>query len=569
MVAVGVAWERMTRTPQYAVQAAQSVWARWCRYDFTGLTFAVGFFCLSLTPSLLPRGWLLQGMISGISTTIGYAVGATIGFAVRRAVRRRPPAWLRGPAWWILALGGATAIGFSLYAGAQWQQDIRVLLGESALPGYHSVAIVTVSWLLAAAVVGVARLLRRAARWLARGLVRFVPPPVAAVLGMVLVILASALVVRAVVYGGMLHAANVVFSDINDETQPGHRPPTSPQLAGSYASLVPWSSLGSTGRSFVSTTPSARALTAFNGQPAKQPVRTYTGLASARTLRGEAALAVRELERAGGFQRKVLLVVTSTGTGWVDSNAVAALEYMYNGDVATVSMQYSYLPSWISFAVDRHKAEQAGRTLFDQVYDRWHRLPAEHRPKLLVFGESLGAYGSQAAFSGLDDLVRRTDGALWEGSPNSTSLWHSVVADRDPGSREILPVKDRGVTVRFGGTWYDLARPPTTWRTPRVVYLQHASDPVVWWSPGLILHKPDWLDERPGADVSPAMRWYPFVTFLQVSADLAWTTSISDVHGHDYHTAAAGAWSQIAPVPGWSVTDTRRLERMLAGKPRY
>jgi uncharacterized membrane protein len=569
MVVVEVAWERMARTPRYAVRAAQSAWARWCRYDFTGLSIAVAFFCMSLTPSLLPRGPLLQGVISGISTTIGYAVGVLVGFLARLVVRKPPPERVRLLAWWTLSLGGGTAMVFFLYAGAQWQQDIRTLLGDTALTPYHSLAIVTIALLLAAAVIAVARTLRGTARWLALGLTRLVPPQVAAVLGMVLVLLASAVLARAVVYGGLLHAANVAFSDLNNETRPGHRAPTNPLLAGSYASLVPWASLGRTGRNFVSSAPTVRELTAFNDRPATQPIRTYVGLASAPTLSAEAALAVRELERVGAFQRKVLLVVTSTGTGWVDSNAVAALEYLYNGDVATVSMQYSYLPSWISFLVDRQRAERAGQILFDAVYERWRRIPAAVRPKLLVFGVSLGAYGSQAAFSGVDDLVRRTDGALWEGTPNSATLWQSLVAGRDPGSREILPAYDRGATVRFGGTWHDLARPDTRWRTPRVVYLQHASDPVVWWSPSLILHKPDWLAERRGADVSPAMRWYPFVTFLQVTADLAWTTSISDVHGHDYQTAAAGAWPQIAPVAGWSVTDTNRLERVLADRPRF
>ena len=31
------------------------------RLDFTGIGFGALFFCLSLTPSLLPRDWLFQG----------------------------------------------------------------------------------------------------------------------------------------------------------------------------------------------------------------------------------------------------------------------------------------------------------------------------------------------------------------------------------------------------------------------------------------------------------------------------------------------------------------------------
>jgi hypothetical protein len=53
-----------------------------------------------------------------------------------------------------------------------------------------------------------------------------------------------------------------------------------------------------------------------------------------------------------------------------------------------------------------------------------------------------------------------------------------------------------------------------------VLYLQHASDPIVWWSPRLIWDEPDWLGEPHGQDVLGAMVWIPLVTFWQVAADL-------------------------------------------------
>ena len=37
------------------------------------------FFCLSLTPSLLPRDWLFQGLIGGINAAIGYGIGVVVG----------------------------------------------------------------------------------------------------------------------------------------------------------------------------------------------------------------------------------------------------------------------------------------------------------------------------------------------------------------------------------------------------------------------------------------------------------------------------------------------------------
>ncbi|PRC54171.1 hypothetical protein C6A85_50105, partial [Mycobacterium sp. ITM-2017-0098] len=78
----------------------------------------------------------------------------------------------------------------------------------------------------------------------------------------------------------------------------------------------------------------------------------------------------------------------------------------------------------------------------------------------------------------------------------------------------------------------DLQRPPDTWEQPRVVYLQHASDPIAWWNTDLLFSKPDGLREARGYDVSPNMEWIPVVTFLQVSADMAVAVDVPDGHGH-------------------------------------
>ena len=126
-----------------------------------------------------------------------------------------------------------------------------------------------------------------------------------------------------------------------------------------------------------------------------------------------------ELKRTNAFDRQVLGVATSTGAGWLDPWQSGSLEYLYGGDSALASMQYSYFPSWISFLIDRPKALEAGRELFNTVYDYWKSLPADHRPKLVVFGESLGAFGGNAAFTDIDDLLARTDGALFTGPPTA------------------------------------------------------------------------------------------------------------------------------------------------------
>ena len=97
-----------------------------------------------------------------------------------------------------------------------------------------------------------------------------------------------------------------------------------------------------------------------------------------------------------------------------------------------------------------------------------------------------------------------------------------------------------------------------------MVYLQHASDPIVWWSPELLLNTPDWLREERGYDVLDSTRWLPFVTFLQVAADMAVSTAVPDGHGHTYVVDIADAWNAILTPEGWTPDETERLRTQLA-----
>ena len=94
------------------------------------------------------------------------------------------------------------------------------------------------------------------------------------------------------------------------------------------------------------------------------------------------------------------------------------------------------------------------------------------------------------------------------------------------------------------------------------LYLQHASDPVTWWSPNLLLTRPDWLEEQRGADVPDNMHWFPIVSFLQVSADLASAFSTQPAHGHNFSGEHAAAWVTIVQPEQWTdgLTEQLRLE---------
>jgi uncharacterized membrane protein len=321
--------------------------------------------------------------------------------------------------------------------------------------------------------------------------------------------------------------------------------------------------LGRQGRIFVAGGPSVQDLTAFNTAPAKEPIRAYAGLGSADSIRATAAMAARELQRTGGLDRKVVAVATTTGTGWINEAEASALEYMYNGDTAIVSMQYSFLPSWISFLVDKENARQAGQALFEAVDALVRTMPEGKRPKVVVFGESLGSFGGEAPFLSLNNLVARTDGALFSGPTFNNTIWTDLTANRDPGSPMWLPIYDQGAHARFVARPENLDRPGEPWNHPRVVYLQHASDPIAWWTPDLLFREPDWLREPRGYDVSPRMDWIPVVTFLQVSADMAVSVDVPDGHGHRYVRDIVNGWAAVLQPPGWTAEKTERLRPIM------
>ena len=290
-----------------------------------------------------------------------------------------------------------------------------------------------------------------------------------------------------------------------------------------------------------------------------EPIRIYVGRQSATSAAQRAALAIAELERTGAFRRALLVVVTPTGTGWVDPYAVTPLEYMYAGNTAAVALQYSYLPSWIVMIGNQDVANEAAQALIAAVHTRLQREPAATRPRLMIYGQSLGVFASESAFTGLDDIKQRTDGVLWVGPPRVSRLWPAFTAKRDQGSPIWKPVYKQGETVRFGFDLQSLSEPKSPWKRPRVVYLQHASDPITWWSVDLLLQRPAWLEERLGPDISKHMRYYPIATFLRVTVDVMLGLGAPPGHGHRYEASQAEAWTLIIPPDGWAQHDTTRL----------
>lgn len=514
---------------------------------------------LSFTPSLLPRPFFMQGVITGICVALGYGIGVVAAWAVRRLTKWEPAPRMRRIAWIVLLAAIVAVAVAAVLVGTSWQNEVRRLVGMAPITWTFLVKAIPVAALIAALLVTIGRALRAAARGLGCLLGRRLPSLAGLTIGGVIVALAVVVLLVAG-FKGFEKLTNDIYSKTNGTTAEGVVQPQSAARSGSSASLVSWESLGLQGRNFVGRGPTVEQLQDFNKRPPKEPIRVYVGLDSAPTAEARAALAVRELERTGAFSRQLLVVMGCTGTGWIEPQSADPPEFMYNGDTAEVTIQYSFLPSWISMITDKTNATSGGKALFNAVYATWSKLPAGERPKLIAYGLSLGSFAGQAAFTGAQDMRDRTDGGYFAGTPNASQPWRTIEDTRNPASPEWVPIYEKGATVRFAAAPKYFARPASSWDDPRVLYLQHGSDPVVWWSPHLFLQRPDWLKEPRAPDVSPQTTWFPVVTFLQVTVDQFYGTTVPSGYGHNYGNMSVEAWSAIAPPPGWTAQRAQELQ---------
>ncbi|ANJ25583.1 alpha/beta hydrolase [Agromyces aureus] len=530
---------------------------RWWRLDPGGAIVGLLFAALSMTPSLLPRPALFQGVITGFGFLIGYGIGVGLWWLVRRFVRWRPTPSQRRIAWWTYA-GIAVALALVLgFASVGWQNEVRRTVELPEIDGFDGLLFVV--GFVPVVLIGIAlaraehRLGIRMSARLGRGW--GVTATVAIIVG------ATVALVSVVMFGlDRLYLAN------NGPAAPWVTEPMSAFRSAGPDSEVEWDLVGRHGTAFLGGGPKAADIEELTGAPALEPVRVYVGQANAPTVEERAAIAVRELERTGAFDRDVLVVATTTGSGWLEPQAVDAVEYLHGGDTAIVSMQYAYTPSWVSFVFDPDAPVASSVALFDAVHAKWETLPEAMRPQLVVYGLSLGAHGTQEAFDGLEDMRANVEGALLVGSPNGSTMWRTLTEERDAGSPQWLPVVEGGREVRWQSVPGDFDALGPDWEAPKVAYLQHANDPVTWLGLELIWTEPDWLKPGQRADeVSDSMRWIPGVTALQVVIDMFMGESVPASHGHNYGDVVLDGWRAITGDGDLDVAALARIQGVLEG----
>ena len=534
-----------------------------------GLMLGALFFAAALTPTLVPRSYLTQGALAGGCFAIGYLAGNLWRWLWHYLELPEPSAHLRSRANALVAAGCLIVVVVYLWRAAEWQNSIRAAMKMPPVETAHPLKVCAVALVTFVALLVLGRLFAAVSRFLASLTKRFIPRRVANVVGVVIAGLLFWSIANNVLIRAAFNALDSSFREFDALFEPERPQPADPDRTGGAASLVKWKELGRTGRRFIASGPRAAEISAATGQAAQEPVRVYVGLAGGDTAQARARLALDELKRQHGFDRAVLVVITPTGTGWIDPSAMDTVEYLHHGNVASVAMQYSYLNSPLSLLFQPEYGAEAARALFAEIYGYWTTLPKDRRPRLYLHGLSLGALNSEKSAELFETIGDPIAGALWSGAPFESRFWRAITANRNPGSPAWLPQFRDSRFVRFMNQNGATVPPDTPWGPMRVVYLQYASDAITFFAYRDAYQAPGWLSDPRGPDVSPELRWYPIVTMLQLALDMAVATNTPMGFGHVYAPEHyVDAWVAVTDVHDWSTDALARLKSHLAARAR-
>ena len=182
-------------------------------------------------------------------------------------------------------------------------------------------------------------------------------------------------------------------------------------------------------------------------------------------------------------------------------------------------------------------------------------VPPTRRPRVVLFGESLGAHTSQDMllhWGTLGPQALGVDRALWIGTPYGSKWMHQVTGAPRPDV-------DPDLVGVFNDFEQYAALPAERRARLRYVMVSHDNDGVTKFGPDLIVNRPRWLEpgrpavqDVPGASprgVPPGMRWRPLTTFLHTMIDMknAQVPGEYRAYAHDYRATSHASSARSTP----------------------
>lgn len=316
--------------------------------------------------------------------------------------------------------------------------------------------------------------------------------------------------------------------------------PSTELSSGGIKSAVKWNTLTIQGRRHIGSKLNAKDIESVMKEKSIEPIRIFVGLDSADSEEDRVAMALHELERTGAFKREVIVVVSPTGTGYINYIMSESFEYMSRGNVASVTIQYSKRPSPMS--LDRvDEGYRQYRMLLNGIKRKLDTLPKNRRPRIVLFGESLGAWTSQNAFvnEGTDGLqYLGIDSALWIGTPAGSRWKDQVMSKKMLNSESHL--------VGLFDNFNDVKATDTKTRNKiRYVMLTHHNDPINQFGADVLVKQPEWIvnpNKRP-KELTGKQRYRTPTLFIQMLFDMK--NALKPIpgefvaNGHDYRADLA------------------------------
>ena len=285
-------------------------------------------------------------------------------------------------------------------------------------------------------------------------------------------------------------------------------------------------------------------------------MQVYVGLDSAPTATERVDLALAEMDRTGAFDRSLIMLVSPTGTGYVNYVAVAAAQYLTRGDVATVTMQYSKRPSPLSLGKVKDAREQ-NRLLWLRILERLRDRPDRGRGSCSSARASARTPARTSSCTGAPSACRRWASTARCGSGRRTAAGGCTQVtgpDRLDVDRDAVAVVNDFAQLEQLGDGQAVRL--------RYVLVSHDNDGVTKFGPDLLDHRPALAGRRTargrrpvdGASprgIPPGMRWRPITTFFQSLVDMknAQIPGAYRAWAHDYRPDLPRFISEVFDLP--------------------
>ncbi len=328
-------------------------------------------------------------------------------------------------------------------------------------------------------------------------------------------------------------------------------PPEAPEITGSPASGLPWNKQTREGARWLSMALRPETINSvMQIDNAIQPIRVYGSLEIASSDEQRAQVLLDEIDRTRALERPYVVLWSPTGSGYVNYVACETFEYLTRGNCASVCIQYSVLPSSLSLTDVKLGTDQT-RMVFAGISQRLAAMPPEKRPRVFLFGESLGSQVSEEMFEGMGVFGPESlglDAGLWIGTPDATKWRQQIWGDRSVSDVPGVGPGDMYLP-RWVGDWTGL--PADQRARVRYLLLQNGDDPIpkFWFEP--LYRRPAWLGpwgKRPPGSPKHTI-WWPvttfFATFIDMLNALAPTPGVFVEGGHDYRLELPDAVREV------------------------